>query len=80
MHSGVRTPRNAEAAQANRGGLECSSYTWQVRRCLYAFCRAESQENSEKNPANTLAGVSQMARWTSAATSGGIDVGRLRTE
>lgn len=27
--------KTAEAAQANRGGLERSSYTWQVRRCLY---------------------------------------------
>jgi hypothetical protein len=25
------TAENAEAAQACRGGLECSSYTWQVR-------------------------------------------------
>jgi hypothetical protein len=27
-----RPPEMAEAAQANWGGLECSSYTWQVRR------------------------------------------------
>jgi hypothetical protein len=39
--------KKAEAAQANRGGLECSAYTWQVRRCLYAFCMAGSQENSD---------------------------------
>ena len=28
----------AEAAQANLGGLECSSYTWQVRHLfIYRF-------------------------------------------
>lgn len=31
MRSTAPTPRTAEAAQANLGGLECSSYTWQVR-------------------------------------------------
>ena len=35
MRSAAPTPRTAEAAQANLGGLECSSYTWQVshREC-----------------------------------------------
>lgn len=33
MRSAAPTPRTAEAAQANLGGLECSSYTWQVRQC-----------------------------------------------
>ena len=32
MRSAAPTPRTAEAAQANLGGLECSSYTWQVRQ------------------------------------------------
>ena len=32
MRSAAPAPRTAEAAQANRGGLECSSYTWQVRQ------------------------------------------------
>ena len=32
MQSAAPTPRTAEAAQANLGGLECSSYTWQVRQ------------------------------------------------
>lgn len=32
MRSTAPTPRTAEAAQANLGGLECSSYTWQVRQ------------------------------------------------
>ena len=31
MRSAAPIPRKAEAAQANLGGLECSSYTWQVR-------------------------------------------------
>lgn len=31
MRSAAPTPKTAEAAQANLGGLECSSYTWQVR-------------------------------------------------
>ena len=31
MRSAAPTPKTAEAAQANPGGLECSSYTWQVR-------------------------------------------------
>jgi hypothetical protein len=46
MRFAAPTPKTAEAAQANRGGLECSSYTWQVRRCAYAFCMAESQGKS----------------------------------
>jgi len=33
MRSAAPTRRTAEAAQANLGGLECSSYTWQVRHC-----------------------------------------------
>lgn len=32
MRSAAPPPKTAEAAQANRGGLECSSYTWQVRQ------------------------------------------------
>lgn len=32
MRFAAPTPKMAEAAQANRGGLECSSYTWQVRQ------------------------------------------------
>ena len=38
MISAVPPEREAkitEAAQANLGGLECSSYTWQVRRLLF---------------------------------------------
>ncbi len=35
MRSAAPPPRMAEAAQANRGGLECSSYTWQVRPRVY---------------------------------------------
>lgn len=31
MRSAAPIPKTAEAAQANLGGLECSSYTWQVR-------------------------------------------------
>jgi hypothetical protein len=52
MRSVAPTPKKAEAAQANRGGLECSSYTWQVRRCVYAFCMAESQEDSRSGTAS----------------------------
>lgn len=40
------SPKTAEAAQANRGGLECSSYTWQVRREEHAVGIAESQAES----------------------------------
>ncbi|WP_237740214.1 hypothetical protein, partial [Oceanibaculum indicum] len=32
-----------EAAQANRDGLECSSYTWQVRHEIYAGSLADCQ-------------------------------------
>lgn len=32
MRSAAPVPKTTEAAQANLGGLECSSYTWQVRR------------------------------------------------
>lgn len=32
MRSAAPSPRTAEAAQANLGGLECSSYAWQVRQ------------------------------------------------
>jgi len=46
MRAVAPTPKMAEAAQANRGGLECSSYSWQVRRRIYAFCVFESQEES----------------------------------
>jgi hypothetical protein len=46
MRSAAPTPKMAEAAQANRDGLECSSYSWQVRRRIYAFCIFESQEES----------------------------------
>lgn len=38
--------KTAEAAQANRGGLECSSYTWQVRRRRYAVGMPKSQAES----------------------------------
>ena len=46
MRSAAPAPKVAEAARANQGGLECSSYTWQVRRCFHAFCVFESQEES----------------------------------
>lgn len=46
MHSGARTLKNAEAAQANRGGLECSSNTWQVRPIHERSFWVESQEIS----------------------------------
>ena len=32
-----------EAAQAHPGGLECSSYTWQVRQLYNAAFRTECQ-------------------------------------
>ena len=35
-----------EAAQANLGGLECSSYTWQVRQKLTTLRGDECQERS----------------------------------
>lgn len=35
MRCTAPTPKTAEAAQANLGGLECSSYTWQVRHGGY---------------------------------------------
>lgn len=37
--------RNAEAAQVNQGGLECSSYTWQVGRVTYGDKISACQEN-----------------------------------
>ena len=46
MRAVAPTPKMAEAARANQGGLECSSYTWQVRQPIYAFCVFESQEES----------------------------------
>ena len=38
------SPKTTEAAQANRDGLECSSYTWQVRRCICVAGRPKCQE------------------------------------
>jgi len=35
-----------EAARKNQGGLECSSYTWQVRQGKYALWSLDCQENS----------------------------------
>ena len=49
MRSAAPTLENAEAAQACRGGLECSSYAWQVRRCVYAVCMAGSQVKSPRH-------------------------------
>ena len=46
MRAAARGPKMAEAARANRGGLECYSYSWQVRQRIYAFCVFESQEES----------------------------------
>jgi hypothetical protein len=46
--------KTAEAAQANRGGLECSSYTWQVRRREHAVSMAESQAESGPYTARCL--------------------------
>jgi hypothetical protein len=46
MRAVARGPKMAKAARANRGGLECSSYTWQARRCFHAFCLCGSQEKS----------------------------------
>ena len=43
MRSGALTPRTAEAAQANLGGLECSSYTWQVRHQEYCASGPDCQ-------------------------------------
>src|SRR5258708_4903620 len=40
MRSGNEAAKMAEAAQANQGGLECASYTWQVRQCVCACCVA----------------------------------------
>ena len=36
----------AEAAQANQGGLECSSYAWQVRQFSLTRLGAKCQERS----------------------------------
>lgn len=38
--------RNAEAARVNQGGLECSSYTWQVGRATYGVRISSCQEDS----------------------------------
>lgn len=38
--------RNAEAARVNQGGLECSSYTWQVGRITYGVRISACQEDS----------------------------------
>lgn len=38
--------RNAEAARVNQGGLECSSYTWQVGQHLYGDRISSCQEDS----------------------------------
>jgi hypothetical protein len=46
MRAVARGPKMAEAARANRGGLECYSYTWQARRRFHAFCLCASQEKS----------------------------------
>ena len=43
MRSAAPTPRTAEAAQANLGGLECSSYTWQVRHRGYGASGPDCQ-------------------------------------
>lgn len=43
MRSAAPTPRTAEAAQANLGGLECSSYTWQVRQWKHGASRPDCQ-------------------------------------
>lgn len=45
------TLHSAEAAQANRSGLECSSYAWQVRRHRYPVWTAGSQGNLHLIPA-----------------------------
>jgi len=37
--------RNAEAARVNQGGLECSSYTWQVGQPLYGAVVSRCQED-----------------------------------
>lgn len=49
MRSAAPIPRKAEAAQANLGGLECSSYTWQVR---HRECGA-SGPDCQGHPART---------------------------
>ena len=38
--------KNAEAARVNQGGLECSSYTWQVGRETYGVRVSPCQEDS----------------------------------
>jgi hypothetical protein len=38
--------RNAEAARVNQGGLECSSYTWQVGRFTYGVRNSPCQGDS----------------------------------
>jgi hypothetical protein len=40
------TARNAEAARVNQGGLECSSYAWQVGHSIYGFRISCCQEDS----------------------------------
>lgn len=46
MASDSPSPEKTEAARKNQGGLECSSYTWQVRQDVYAFGRPDCQEKS----------------------------------
>jgi hypothetical protein len=46
MRSAAPTPKMTEAALANQSGRECSSYAWQVRQGIYAFCIDESQIKS----------------------------------
>lgn len=36
---------NTEAAKVNQGGLECSSYTWQVGHLLYGVGNPSCQED-----------------------------------
>jgi hypothetical protein len=38
--------RNAEAARVNQGGLECSSYAWQVGHSSYGVKISACQEDS----------------------------------
>lgn len=73
MRFAAPTPKTAEAAQANRGGLECSSYTWQVRRCVYAFCMAESQEKSWPHGASQQRDrLTDAPRWVDKPIGGGL--------
>ncbi len=62
MRSAAPTPEKAEAATANRGGLECSSYAWQVRQWENVIGALESQEETGNE-------ASSVRRWSHGFSS-----------